>query len=73
MCSDIIRNKRYWTFLKEGGQFENTRQITDNEGGQVFENGWQYMQRKAEVFGNNYACDYAMEKWPAMLWRKKKQ
>lgn len=72
MCDGIRRNKRYWFFLKEGGEFDNFSQISANTNGWYFKRGWNYMQQKSIVLGHNQACDYAMEKWPGMLWRKKR-
>lgn len=71
MCDGIQRNKRYWFFLKEGGKFQSFSQITELTNGWYYKRGWNYMQQKAVVMGHNQACDYAMEQWPAMLWRKK--
>ena len=70
-CAGIARNKRYWRFLMENGDFRSFRQISENVEGQHFKEGWNFMQRKADLWGNDEACDFAMDKWPAMLWRKK--
>ena len=70
-CKGVARNKRYWRFLKENGRFESFKQISENVDGDDFKQGWSSMQRKSDLWGNNAACDYAVGKWPAMLWRKK--
>ena len=71
-CDGVARNKRYWFFLKEGGKFESFSQISSLTEGWFFKRGWNDMQQKALTMGHDQACDYAMEKWPAMLWREKK-
>ncbi len=72
-CSGVKRNKRYWFFLKEGGNFDNFSQISALTHGPYFKQGWNYMQEKAITIGHDQACDYAMKTWPAMLWRGKVQ
>lgn len=69
-CVGIARNKRYWFFLKEHGRFTSLRQIKEESGGRYFQEGWQFMQRKSDFLGRDSACDFAINKWPAMLWRK---
>lgn len=69
-CPGIHRGKRYWFFLKDAGQFDRIRQIKENEGGEAFSKGWQSMERYSDQFGTGATCDLAMQKWPAILWRK---
>ncbi len=71
-CSDIHRGKRYWHSLREAGQFDRVRRITENEDGKWYESGWRFMQKNSFKFGIANTCDFAMAKWPAILWRKKK-
>jgi hypothetical protein len=71
-CPGIHRGKRYWYFLREAGDFARIRHIIDNENGPSFHAGWQEMERHAGHFGTAAACDLAMQKWPAILWRGKK-
>ena len=70
-CEDITRNKRYWRFLIENGRFSSFTQIHRSVDGEEYRKGWNFMQRKSKLWGNDEACDYASDKWPAMLWRKK--
>lgn len=69
-CPGAFRNKGYWYALKEVGEFENTAQIRRNETGRSFAEGWEYMVGNAQKFGTDKTCDYAIEQWPAVLYRE---
>ncbi|MCB1421601.1 MAG: hypothetical protein KDJ69_03860 [Nitratireductor sp.] len=68
-CPGVARNKGYWYALREVGEFENSAQIVENEDGPDFKEGWSYMDTNAKIFGVDTACDYAVEQWPAVLYR----
>ena len=69
-CPGILRNKGYWFALKEVGGFRNADHIIQNESAASFKRGWKYMTENRRKFGLEKTCDYAIEQWPAVLWRE---